>query len=92
MRAPRSASTSSRAFSTTPSVSSIAASVTRSCASATSAAAQSIVSDTPGSLYRSCVRSSCASAVTWAESCADASGTRTRTIASSFSKLGYSSH
>ena len=57
-------------------------------ASATSAAAQSIVSDTPGTLYRSCVRSSCASAVTWAESCADASGTRTRTIASSFSKLG----
>ena len=46
------------------------------------------VSDTPGTLYSSCVRSSCTSAVTCAARRADASGTRARTMASSFSKRG----
>ena len=87
-RSPRTASTSSRAFSTTPIVSSMPTRSSASRSSATSADTQSIVSDTPGAFSRSSVRSACTSAVTCAASRADASGTRPRTIASSFSKLG----
>ncbi len=60
--------------------------------SAASAATQSSVSDTPGTLYSSLVRNSCTSAVTCAASCAEACGTRALTIASSLSKAGYSIH
>ena len=73
-RGPRSDSRSSFAFSTTPSVSSIASASSVSRSSATSAFTQSMVSDTPGFLYRSAARSSCTSAVTCSVSCAGASG------------------
>ena len=51
-----------------------------------------VVSETPGTLYSSIDRSPCTSAVTWFARLAQASGTRARTMASSFSKDGYSIH
>ena len=75
-------------LSATPSVASTTSGSSVSRSSATSAATQSSVSDTPGTLYSSIARSSCTSAVTCAASRADACGTRALTIASSFSKDG----
>src|SRR6185503_15663193 len=54
----------------------------------TIAVTQSMVSETPGTLYKSARRSSWTIAVTCSASRADASGARARTIASSLSKGG----
>src|SRR5687768_4091072 len=89
---PRTASRSSFAFKTTPSVCSIASASSAFLSSAASADTQSSVSDTPGTLSRSSRRSSCTTDVTWAASADDACGARSRTIASSFSNGGYSIH
>src|SRR4029453_14362191 len=89
---PRIAPRSSLAFSTTPSVSSTASASSVVRLSAVSAVTQSIVSDTPGTLYRSERRSSCTMPVTWTASRVEASGARARTMSSSFSNVGYSIH
>ena len=74
----RSDSMSSFDLRTTPSVLATASASSASRFSITSAATQSMVSETPGALYSSIVRSSCTRAVTWADSVADAAGTTLR--------------
>src|SRR5688500_17521398 len=91
-RSPRMASISSFALRRTPSVCSTAAASRAWRSSATSARAQSIVSETPGTLYSSRPRRPWTNAVTWSARRAGASGTRSRTIARSLSKDGYSIH
>ena len=85
---PRTVSTSSRYLSMMPSVSSITEGSSSVWSSPTSAAVQSSVSATPGTLYSSAVRSSCTNAVTCSANFLGASVALLVTIWTSFWKSG----